>query len=159
MVGETITRRLRSGQNSYPKRGPVVGPVPLDERLEWYIAAFRKSSPAMKARYIWSLVVRTELPMAKIAAWLGISKSTAHRLFAVSCLPTEALKNIDEGRISVSVGYALSRIQEFEKQVALAREVAAGRLTCAELASAVKSARNGDAEREAVPTRVCAKNF
>ncbi len=131
MVGETIKQRLRTARHLCPSRSPVsIAPyVQLDEgQWEWYIATFSQSSPRMKAYYIQSLGYLTKRPTAEVAAKLRISKSTAYKLRALLyLLPEEVLKDLDQGRISASAGYALARLQEPEKQVALAREVAAVR--------------------------------
>ena len=101
----------------------------------------RDLSPCEKARAIQRLLEITKWPAAEVAGKLGLSNGTVSRLLALLSLPEEIRQDIEAGKIPASAGYELSRLAaEPEKQVALARELAEGRLTRDGVAGAVKSA-------------------
>jgi ParB/RepB/Spo0J family partition protein len=104
-------------------------------------------SPCEKARGIQRLLETSKWSAAEAAGKLGLSSGTVSRLLALLALPEDIRQRIEEGTIPASAGYALSRVEEPDKQAALARQLVEGHLTRDGLAGAVKS------ERSDKPTR------
>ncbi len=152
-------RRLRAARLiKLSEISAIVEPKPLDDGAtlqRQLIANIQREDlpPCEKARGIQRLVDVTKRPLAEVAGMLGLSKSTASRLLALNSLPEEIQQGVEDGKIPASAGYSLSRIEDREKQSALACQVAEGKLTRDEVADVVKSAQNGDAEREVAPLK------
>ncbi|HEY2837677.1 MAG TPA: ParB/RepB/Spo0J family partition protein [Pirellulales bacterium] len=106
-------------------------------------------SACERARAIQRLMEATGWPVTEAAGKCGISGSTATRLLAILGLPEAIQASIDAGKIPESAGYLLKRVDDPEKQAALAAQLAEGRLTRDALIGQVKAERKAPSNPKA----------
>ncbi len=149
-------RRLRAAHLiKLPDIAAIVEQQSLDESATLHrqlIANIQRDDfpPCEKARGIQRLLEVTQWPLSEAAGKLGLSKGTASKLLSLLSLPESIQQDIEAGKIPASAGYELSRVGEPVKQAAMARELAEGRLTRDQVAGAVRSELNGNADRTPV---------
>lgn len=95
--------------------------------------------PMELARAIAKAKALKQFTSQELAKELGISGGTITKCEALLTLPDEIQTLVDDGRVSESAAYEISRITDPQGQLELANAVAAGRLNRDQVADAVRS--------------------
>jgi ParB family chromosome partitioning protein len=114
--------------------------------------------PLELATALQQLISISGMTATQVAGRLGLSAASVSRSLKLLELPEAIQLQVDRGEISASSAYEIARIEDAEKQAALAGQVADGRLTRDALSGARKATnRRGVHSSAAAPSRVTAK--
>jgi len=113
-------------------------------------------SPLDTARAIQQLIATTGWSAGQVADNLAFSNAKVTRLLALLRLPAAIIEQVEAGKISASSAYELARVNDADRQAALAQQMAAGQLTRDAAAGKRKAAKRGGQQGECYPSRVTA---
>jgi hypothetical protein len=99
------------------------------------------------------------LSQHQLAERLRIAQATVAKTLALLTLPGEIQASVDAGQIGPTEAYQLSRIEDPEEQVRMAREAQAGRLSRDEIEERTRATRKGRGAARGKPKRVTIRTF
>lgn len=113
-------------------------------------------NPLDRAEGMRQLMDKGAMTADQVAKRLGQSPATVSRLLALLKLPGPLKAKLQSGELSADSAYLLTRIDESERQAALADEVANGKLSRDGLQRKLRRARRAEAGGSVGPNRVTA---
>lgn len=120
-------------------------------------------APIEQAKAYRTLMDRMGWSGNRLSQELGINQSTVVHALALLELPAPVQERIEQGTLSPSAGYELSKVDDPTTQAELAERVVAEKLTRAETAAAVKRvagrSKGRGAKGKASPRKVTEKTF
>jgi ParB family chromosome partitioning protein len=123
----------------------ATGPLTEDEILEEQLIenCLREDlKPIEQARAYKALMANRGLSQHQLAERLRIAQATVAKTLALLTLPGEIQASVDAGEIGPTEAYQLSRIEDPEEQVRMAREAQAGRLSRDEIEERTRATRS-----------------
>jgi ParB family transcriptional regulator, chromosome partitioning protein len=158
-------RRWRAAtQAGLPTIAAVEATAPLteDEILEEQLienCVREDLKPLEQARAYKALMANRGLSQHQLAERLRIAQATVAKTLALLTLPGEIQASVDAGEIGPTQAYQISRIEDPQEQVAMAREAQAGRLSRDEIEERTRAARKGRGAARGKAKRVTIRTF
>jgi len=131
----------------------IVRPMTMDEVLIQNLIVNRqrgRSNPAQEAEVLERLINEFGYSINKAAEILGISRTKARKLLAISKLPEEVKDLLKHGKLQFEAAYLLTFLEDKNKQIEVANDAVRFGYTVEQVKARVQYELNPQAEPEAV---------